>query len=95
MSKLTGSAAELKRTLIDHLARCFLPEENELFEFDVEDAIFWFACHYHTGQDSDLYAIMSTSPFTPGIISRGPEPHSLAAEMYGELCRTFGGDTPC
>lgn len=45
--------------------------EDELL-FGCEEAIYWFASEWHGGQGSNLYAVLSTSPYRPGANERGP-----------------------
>jgi hypothetical protein len=42
-------------------------------EFDREEAIYWFASDWHSGQESYLYSALSTSLLNPSPISTGPE----------------------
>jgi hypothetical protein len=49
-----------------------MPFANEFDEIDREGAIYWFAADYHSGQWSNLYEALSTSPYSPGPIERGP-----------------------
>lgn len=58
---------------------------------DAEVAMYWFANHYHGGQSSNLYSVLSTSAFEPGPISRGPEPGSMEEMMYQALEQQYGG----
>lgn len=37
--------------------------------FDIEEAAYYLASHYHGGQWSNLYSALSTSPFKPGRLS--------------------------
>jgi len=64
---------------------------EEGFEDAAEVAMYWFANHYHGGQWSNLYSVLSTSQFSPGPISRGPEPESLESDMYQALEAEYGG----
>jgi hypothetical protein len=57
------------------------PEAPEA-EFEIECAAYWTAADYHAGQDSELYAALSASPYRPGPIESGPEPGSVAEELY-------------
>ena len=41
--------------------------------FDIEEAAYWLAAHYHGGQASNLYAALSASEFRPGCASDLPE----------------------
>jgi len=52
--------------------------------FDIEEAIYWFAHHYHGGQSSNLYSVLSTSDYHPGPLCRGPEDTFLYRELEDE-----------
>lgn len=65
------------------------PYRNECDDFDVEGAIYWFACHWHGGQESDLYSVLSTSEFSPGPCCNGPEDESMEQDLYDLLERHF------
>jgi hypothetical protein len=80
---------------------CSDPTRNEMLaflieqfpdgdEFDREEAIYWFANDYHSGQWSELYSALSTSLFNPGQIANGPEPESMGEMLYQELEAEFG-----
>lgn len=58
---------------------------------EAEVAIYWFANFYHGGQSSNLYSALSTSPFSPGPIARGPEKDSMESMMYKDLVYQFAG----
>jgi len=62
--------------------------DYEASEFDREEAIYWFACEYHDGQSSNLYAALSASEYKPGPLARGPEVFP-ARELYCELIVHF------
>lgn len=64
---------------------------EEGFADSAEAAMYWFANHYHGGQWSNLYSVLSTSQFSPGPIANGPEPESMEADMYQALEAEFGG----
>ena len=70
------------------------PAETDANNFDMEAAIYWFANHFHNGQWSNLYSVLSTSEFRPG-----PMQHSIddlesgtATEMYNGLVQKYGGE---
>lgn len=55
-------------------------------DIDIEEAMFWFAADWHGGQDTNLYAALSQSPFAPSPMSDGPASMPSAASMfYDEL----------
>lgn len=64
------------------------PYHSECDAFDVEGAMYWFACHWHGGQWSNLYSALSTSEFRPGPLCNGPE-SELEQDLYDLLERTF------
>lgn len=78
-----------REDMLHYLQQQFGREEG--FEDSAEVAMYWFANHYHGGQWSNLYSVLSTSPFRPGPISRGPEPDSMEDMMYQALEAEFGG----
>lgn len=76
-----------KSDLLSYLSRIYGNEDG--FQDSAEVAIYWFANHFHSGQYSNLYSILSTSPFRPGPISNGPEPGSMEEMMYNDLVDQF------
>lgn len=75
----------LNPTLAGLLASLDNPADDDA---DAYCAIYWFAAHYHNGQRSNLYSVLSTSPYTPGPIERGPS--GWASNLYDTLvaCHT-------
>ena len=73
--------------LVAHLTPML--DELEAEEFDQEDAIYWFAADNHMGQGSNLYSVLSTSPFSPGRLQSGPG-SPAAVELYQALSKEFG-----
>jgi hypothetical protein len=59
-----------------------------MYEFEREEAIYWFATHNHGGQNSNLYEALCTSQFKPSILSNGPE-EGLARELYDLMTESF------
>lgn len=78
-----------KEEMFQYLQSQYGNEEG--FEDSAEVAMYWFANFNHGGQSSNLYSVLSTSPFNPGPISRGPEPDSMEEMMYQSLEDKFGG----
>ena len=64
-----------------------IAKQYEAEEFDIEEAIYWFAGDYHGGQWSNLYSALSTSPYKPGICTRAPG--ETAQELYDALEEHF------
>ncbi len=54
----------------------------------IEEAIYYFASHYHSGQCSNLYSVLSTSDFTPSILANEIEDET-AQEIYDHYERMF------
>lgn len=64
-----------------------LPFASERSDFDREEAIYWFANDWHSGQASNLYAALCASEFSPGPIAC--EPQDIASMLYNELQAYF------
>jgi hypothetical protein len=73
----------------DYLAS--LSYAAEVDEFDTESAIYWFACHWHAGQSSNLYSALSTSEYSPGPMRDGPD-EGMAEILYDELVAEYAPD---
>lgn len=56
--------------MYDFLAQACGGEED--IRFDIEEAIYWFANNYHSGQWSNLYAALCQSDYSPGPITNAP-----------------------
>jgi hypothetical protein len=72
--------------MIEHIRKVYGREADE---FDIEEAIYWFATDYHGGQSSNLYSALSTSEYRPGRSSSGPEEGSMGEMIYSDLVDTF------
>lgn len=57
-------------------------DEMEATSFDAACALHWYCADHHDGQGSDLYRILSTLPYTPGPLERGPEGSFAAETLY-------------
>ncbi len=84
-------APSLKTRMMDFLRQSYGTEEG--FEHDAEAAIYWFANDWHSGQASELYSILSTSPFSPGPISTLESEGELVKMMYEDLEARFSRET--
>lgn len=63
---------------------------NEFDMYDVEAAIYWFAAHYHGGQCSNLYSVLSTSDYRPSPLCRSHEDESEAIqELYQHIEQVY------
>lgn len=54
-----------------------------------EAAIFWFAYSHHGGQWSNLYSVLSTSPYRPGRLESGVDPDSWEGYLFEALVGHF------
>lgn len=81
-----------KKEMMNFLKDIYGGEDS--WEDDAEVAIYWFANDYHGGQWSNLYSVLSTSPFKPGRNSNGPEEDTLEENMYEDLVSEFGNKKP-
>lgn len=66
------------------LATLTVDELSEFDDFDREEAIYWFANDYHSGQASNLYSALSISDYRPGPIARGPSNQFLYQVLVDE-----------
>ena len=58
--------------------------------FDAEAAMYWFAPDWHSGQDSNLYAVLSTSQYKPGASMHGVADESKdVQDCYGLFKQSF------
>jgi hypothetical protein len=80
--------AELREFLDGRFSGLVDTESGE-WEFDREEAIYWYACNWHSGQWSNLYAALSQSEFRPSPMANGPENGTLAEIAYCEIESEF------
>ena len=59
------------------------------YEDEAEIAIYWFASRWHGGQTSELYSILSTSPYTPGPSTDLTTEDETIQDMYHALENNF------
>ena len=52
---------------------------------DIEVAIYWFAMYWHGGQSSNLYSVLSTSPYHPGMDGRLEGESDTVQHMFDAL----------
>jgi len=55
--------------------------------FEVHAALYWLLSNYHGGQDSPEYAALSSSPYNPGPMEKGPR--GSAKFIYDQLEQVF------
>ena len=78
---------ELLKTGAEYLAGWGLEKTSRVWA--IEEAIYRFASHYHSGQASNLYSALSCSPFRPGMAWDGIEDET-GQEIYRHFEETFG-----
>ena len=81
-----GNDDPSREEMIEHIRKVYGREADE---FDIEEAIYWFANDYHGGQSSNLYSALSTSEYRPGRMSSGPEEGTMGEMIYSDLVDTF------
>jgi len=81
-----GNDDPSREEMIEHIRKVYGRDADE---FDIEEAIYWFATDYHGGQSSNLYSALSTSEYRPGRMSNGPEEGSMGEMIYADLVDTF------
>ena len=70
-----------------------IAKQYEADEVNVEGAIYWFASDYHSGQNSNLYSVLSTSPYHPSRMANGIESEDETTQMlYEALVGKFTND---
>lgn len=62
-----------REEMIEFLNKCQTFGDDDSKEFEIEEAIYWFANKYHSGQSSNLYAALSTSQYKPGPNTKKPD----------------------
>ncbi len=73
---------EMIAYLREYLSEGYVDADCSGNELDIETAIYWFANQYHSGQSSNLYSALSTSPYSPGPLCYGiQDEHSDQAEI--------------
>lgn len=73
---------ELLNEMLAHLASLF---GGEVCDVDAHAAIYWYASHYHGGQASALYGVLSVSPFRPGPMLTLEREDEFVQMLYAEL----------
>ena len=93
-------ASRLKEEMVNYLRQMFNGmSDGENMDFEIEGAIYWFAADYHQGQSSELYNILSTSEYNPGMMEYSPgsenasDDNLMMKEMYQALEERFGGES--
>lgn len=80
------AAPSLKEEMLSFLDKQYGAEGKD----DAEVAIYYFATDFHSGQASELYSILSTSPYSPGPNSSLESEGDIVQMMYSDLEQEFG-----
>jgi hypothetical protein len=81
---------------VGRLRRIYRPMTQDMYDagratsFDIAQALYHHAEWWHAGQGSDLYAILSRSPYRPGPMATDISDRAYASEeaaaVYAVLC---------
>lgn len=82
------SHSDLKEEMIQFLSSRYR-KLSEDWQDEAEIAIYWFANDFHKGQFSDLYKILSTSPYKPGPMMKLEKEDEIIRMMYEDLTENF------
>ena len=77
---------DLLKAGAQYLAGWGLEKSSRLWA--IEEAIYWFASQYHSGQWTNLYSVLSTSDFKPSILANEIE-DEIAQEIFDHYERVF------
>lgn len=78
-----------KDEMLNYLKSLPLYKDEDGFDDESQVAIYWFANHYHGGQNSNLYSVLSTSDYKPGPIGDLSKEGDLVNDLYNELVRKY------
>jgi len=76
---------DMAEFLVPHV--CSVVEEAH----EIEIAMYWFAMYWHGGQSSNLYEVLSTSPYNPGPMGRLEGESDTVHTLYEALEAEYGG----
>lgn len=65
------------------------PFISEADEFDIEEAIYWFAYAWHGGQWSNLYSVLSNSEYRPSPVASFIPKDGISYDLYCALEKQF------
>lgn len=82
------SSVDLKQEMMQFLSK--YKNLVEEWKYSAEIAIYYFAEHYHGGQWSELYKILSTSHYRPGPMTNLDKEDEVVKMMYEDLEKMFG-----
>ena len=80
---------ELMRVLQPYRACITREADRDGWDMARETAIYWFAYTYHGGQWSNLYSVLSTSPYRPGRLESGVDQDSWEGYLFEVLVNHY------
>ena len=91
MREPTKTAIKMCDPTGEELRRTLARDYPYADEFTTEAAIYWFANDWHSGQWSNLYSVLSTSPYKPIILeTKCPEDcDDCYQTLVDEFCRSI------
>lgn len=61
---------------------------DDVDDFEMHCAIYWYASAFYDGQGSELYAVLCCSPYGPGRNESGPG-EDIASSIYDALVTEY------
>jgi hypothetical protein len=87
----SGNTDPTREEMIEYLQHVYSGLlDRSSFDDAVEPAMYWFANFNHGGQSSNLYSVLSTSPYNPGRMENETRPDTIERDMFDALTREFG-----
>lgn len=91
MKESTLKESNIQDPTHEEMINYLISQYGEEARDEAEVAIYWFADHYHGGQSSNLYSVLSTSVYSPGPNSTIEKEGEFAEMLYNSLESEFGG----
>jgi hypothetical protein len=89
----SGNTDPTREEMIEYLQTVYSGLlDRSSFDDAAEVAMYWFANFNHGGQSSNLYSVLSTSPYSPGRMETEPRPETVERDMFDALTREFGSE---
>ncbi len=79
-----GHEDDARMVRLRQMAKSLVEDDDS---FKVHAALYWLLSNYHGGQDSPEYAALSSSPYNPGPMEKGPK--GSAKFIYSQLEQIF------
>ena len=79
-----------REEMLAHLDSQGFNQKSGYMDFDREAAMYWFASDWHGGQWTNLYSVLSTSEYSPGLMMKDYHSEGEIVEIiYEELEAEF------